>query len=229
MKKNLLKENLQMRGGESMKRITKIILLCAIAVFLTAGSASAALIGIDLQLPDIYSDSTGTYSYNSATDLFSIVAKALTITFDGVTTIPITLGSYSAQFLVDSSGNFSSGVSGDDLSISGTFTYGSTTYSGVLLTGEITNFGWLDVPGPYAFFDYTFNVTGGSLASYFGSMGGSFTSAETSTFNGLWDADHAGNTKVKTDTASVPEPGTLLLLGSGLVGLAFYGRFRRRK
>ena len=195
-------------------------------------AAGATLIGVDLALPDIFSNSTGTYNYNSATHLFTCTAQASTITFDGTTLIPITGGSYSLQFYVNSSGNFSVGVSGADLTISGTFTYNNNTYSGVLLTGEVTNFGWQNLPGTkYAFFDLTFDSTGGALQGFYagsGNKGGDIFSSEISNFTGNWDKNHSG-TKVKHDTAPVPEPTTILLFGLGIVGIAVFGRKRFRR
>ena len=197
-----------------------------------AGSSSATLIGVELALPDIYSNSTGVYSYNSASDLLTCTAQASTITFNGTTLIPITGGSYSLQFKVDSSGSFLNGVSADDLIIRGTFTYGSTTYTGDLLTGEVTNFGWQSIPGTkYALFDLTFDARGGVLKDFYagsGNKGGDIFTSEISNFTGNWNVNHSG-TKVKHDTAPVPEPATILLFGLGMVGIAVFGRRRFRR
>jgi hypothetical protein len=209
-------------------KLSLITLVSLLSIFLMPVGSKATLIGVNLTLPDIYSNSTGTYNYDSTTDLFTCTATALTITFDGTTSIPITIGSYSLQFHVDSSGNFSGGVPGYDLEIWGFFTYNGRIYNGLLLAGEVTNFGWQDVPGPYALFDFTFDVTGGELAPYFGGLGGDFFSSEKSNFTGDWYVSHNG-TKVKHDTAPVPEPATLLLFGLGIAGIAIFGRKKLRK
>jgi hypothetical protein len=214
-------------------KVLLIISISLLSIFLMPGSSTATLIGVDLALPDIYSNSTGTYNYNAATDLFTCTAQASTITFDGTTLIPITIGNYSVQFHVDSSGNFSGGVDGiDDLTISGTFTYNNVTYSGVLLTGEVTNFGWQNIPGTkYALFDLTFDATGGVLQELYagsGNKGADIFSSEISNFKGNWNVNHSGS-KVKHDTAPVPEPATILLFGLGIVGIAIFGRKRFRR
>jgi len=46
----------------------------------------------------------------------------------------------------------------------------------------------------------------------------------TATPTGWWNYNDFAITKVGMDLSAVPEPGTLLLLGSGLAGLAFYRR-----
>jgi hypothetical protein len=201
-------------------------------ILLIAGSARATLIGVDLGLPDIISNSTGSYQYNSGTQLFTSTAQALAITFDGTTVIPITNGSYSVQFYVDNSGNFLHGVTGYDSTISGTFTYGTKTYSGTLIEGEVTNFGWQNIPGyKYAFFDFSFDFKDGALNDFYaasGNKGGDIFTSESSNFTGNWNGDHSG-TKVKYDTAPVPEPTTILLFGLGIVGIAIFGRRRIKK
>jgi hypothetical protein len=214
-----------------MKKLNYLSILL-ILILLMPVAAGATLIGVDLGLPDITSDSTGSYQYNSGSKLFTSTAQALNITFDGATSIPITNGSYSVKFHVDHSGNFTGGVLGNDLIISGTFTYNNITYSGVLLTGEVTNFGWQNIPGTkYALFDFTFDSTGGALQGFYagsGNNGADISSSENSNFTGNWNLSHSG-TKVKHDTTAVPEPSTILLFGLGIAGLAVFGRKRFRR
>jgi hypothetical protein len=210
----------------------KVLLITSISllsIFLMPCSSTATLIGLDLIVPDITSNSTGKYSYDAGTNLFSSTATPFIITFDGINFFPITGGSYSAKFYVNESGNFSGGVSGIDLTISGTFTYNSNTYFGVLLTGEVTNFGWLDIPGPYAIFDFSFDATGGALIDFYGGVkGGDVLTSERSTFTGDWNNSHSGK-KVKHDTAPLPEPDTILLFVFGVIGIAVFGRRKRGK
>ena len=202
-----------------------------IIIFFMAGKSSATLIGLDLIVPDITSISTGAYSYNAKTNLFSLTATRFIITFDGINFIPITGGSYLAKFYVNESGNFAGGVRGYDFVISGSFSYGGKNYSGTLIAGEVTNFGWLDIPGPFAIFDFSFNFKDGALKDFYGSAGGGVFTSESSTFTGNWNKSHSGK-MVKYDTApapAVPEPNTILLFGLGIFGIAVFGRKRFRR
>ncbi len=133
------------------------------------------------------------------------------------------------QFYVDKSGNLAGGVpSVYDLKISGTFDYGTTHYEGVLVEGEVTNFGWS--PHAYGYFDFTFDATGELLTTFYddyNDRGGDYWLASQTNFSGDWEVSHSG-TKTRHDTAPfVPEASTLMLFGSGLSGLLFFARRRR--
>ena len=75
-----------------MKKFTFIGVL-AVSIFLCLLLANAAILGVELLLPDILSDQTGIYTYtwdsNEQEGMFTARATPLTITFDGVTSIPI--------------------------------------------------------------------------------------------------------------------------------------------
>jgi hypothetical protein len=208
-----------------------------LALVFGATTVHAGLLGIELGLPDILSNNTGTYTYNAGSNLFTVEADPVDITFDGSTKInigdPTTANGgvkeFSLSFYVDESGNFTGGVSGDDLEIYGSFTIGSDTYDGLLLAGKVTDFGFFDLPGdPSAVFDATFDVTDGLLSSFYGDTGGGIKIfAEASSFIDDWNVNHGGS-KVKSDTAPVPIATSFLIFGSGAIGLVgFWRRFSR--
>lgn len=218
------------------KKLGLILGVIIVGLALVTGRADAALLNIDMGLPDIHSNSTGLYSYDAATDLFTSSATPYYITFTGAfgDTINITgTKSYNVGFHVDAAGNFVNGITGDDLVIRGDIDVNGDSiidYTGDLIRGEVTNFGWFDTGTRFDLFNFTFDFTSGALSPYYavsGFKGADSMSSENSTFGGSFATNFSG-TAVKHDTAPVPEPSSLLLLGGGLLSAALL-RVRRKK
>ena len=97
--------------------------------------------------------------------------------------------------------------------------------SGTLLTGDITAFGYENENDP---FEFLFSLTGGDAAGLYGgigSTGGVILSSIFTDFTGFFSSDWSSFGVSDTGTP-VPEPVTMLLLGSGLIGLAGFMRKR---
>lgn len=114
----------------------------------------------------------------------------------------------------DSSSNITGGsfnldsFIGGDFTISGSFSYGGTDYSGALLTGKVTAAG----DDGYGLYEYLFTVDGGTAASLFGGIG----------VTGGTIIDTWSQVADTFPAAPVPEPATLSLMligGSALVAL----------
>ena len=112
-------------------------------------------------------------------------------------------------------------------------TDGTTDFTGILLTAETTGFGFLDLgAGLPDLFDALLTVTGGTLTGIGGGFAvgqtiGATIFAEQSLFTGVFTQSFNA-TKVKSDVAPTPEPGTLLLLGFGAASLGLGLRKRRK-
>jgi len=131
-----------------------------------------SLIGLDLEPPTTYYDANGVVAYDAAAQAFDSDATPTAIQFmPGTRPIQIQLPrDFQLHILVDNTGGVIGGVAGDDLYIEGQIDVdrdGIMDYDGVLLTGEIQAFGFLDTGTTTDQYDFRFTPTGGDLMPFF--------------------------------------------------------------
>lgn len=195
-----------------------------------------SLLGIAIDLPVQSFDATGTvaYTYDALADegTFTADATPLAIVLTTTSGVDIVLPprDFDMSFRVDGAGNVIGGVTGHDLIIEGSIsvdTDGDTVddlfLSGVLLTGEISQFGYLDTGTTTDQYDFRFIATGGGLVDegYFDNrdIGIRMVSANSS-FVGDFTQDFTGLSQGQVgsiDQLVVAEPSSI----SGLVWLDF--------
>ncbi len=158
-----------------------------------------SLLGVNPTDPSFFFDNDGSMSYNAGTQALVVNAQPLAYFNPTATNVRRTtvgnLRSLEIKAQVDNSGNLVGGVAGDDLVVIGRTTDGVTTYDGVLLTGEITAFGYLE-NGATDQYDFRFTVTGGLMAGlYSGADLAIFMASEGSTFNNNFGVNFIGEAK----------------------------------
>jgi len=218
-----------------------MVMVVIMAVVMVAGMASATLLGIgSLGYPDIMFNNTGTISYTASTDSFVLDADDWKIAYADGTSDYLTGTEYMTDIkiylTVDNNGNLVGTGTMVEKVVEGSVTVSGNTYSAgtILLSGTVVAFGWgegdnLD--------DFDFLISKDSLSGALVDDGiwpttwptGIVAYAENlNEWAGSWDSNF-NLYKVKGDKAPVPEPATLLLLGSGLIGLAGIGRKRLKR
>jgi len=160
-----------------------------------------SLIGVVPTYPVVAYNNTGVLTYDAAAQTLSVDATPLSFrlspsTPPRVITSPRDL---MLQIRVGNDGALIGGVPGDDLVVTGQVDIdgdGNIDASGVLLTGEVSRFGYEDSGTATDRFDFQFTPTGGALAPYFAASDiGMTLTSESSSFAGDFTVNFTGGAK----------------------------------
>ncbi|BAZ95165.1 acetylornithine deacetylase/succinyl-diaminopimelate desuccinylase [Thiohalobacter thiocyanaticus] len=205
----------------------------ALLLALTLAPAQATLLDIDPDAPLLRFGSLLNQGadYDSASGRLSITGdpQALQFVLPGPFTGISGPRSLSMDFFVDSSGIVTGGIAGNDFELFGEIDSdgdGLADFTGLLLAGEIRDFGFQNLTATVDAMDLLFEVSGGSLAGQFAGFGiGVAMTLENSSFTGSFAQDFT-STRVKgrigtapLPPSQIPEPGTAWLLGLALPAL----------
>lgn len=190
--------------------IRYLILLLTLSVY---GVAIAELLNINPSFPVIAYNNQGKLSYSASTGVFSVDATPLLIRISE-SSLPVAISPMSngpadvlINFSVDSFGSLIGGVPGGDIVITGSVNLPDLgTFSGTLLTGEITAFGFRDTGTTSDLYDFTFTLTGGVIRHLFpGETIGVTIVSEQSNFTGIFTVDFGGEAKGNIGLVSTPD------------------------
>ena len=196
-----------------MRSLKAVLVLGGVACFSAAVYAALLGVGPVLGFPktDFSGPSVGGTVYDATTRQLTVTALPVSTTFvPAGPARPVTDPKLlSFKLLVpDNAGTTTATVVGDDFLLTGQIDEdgdGSIDDAGVLLTGEILAFGWLNTPTPTDRMDFRFRVTGGSLApKYNGKDIGVTLTMERSNFAGTFSSDFSAGSKGSSGPSLAP-------------------------
>jgi hypothetical protein len=228
----------------SVKTLRSLVLLGSF-LFCMTFHAQATLLGVGSDpntwpnVPNLYSPGL-TISYDAGSQLFTVTG-ATSDYIDPDLNDNFVLDDY-AGFLT---GTFSLSAT---VTTSGTLVSGTVTLAcasgvydpgydptpiigpGTLLQGDLTAFGFEGASGDNrSQFDVEFNVTGGSLASVYGSKAGTVMDTGDNSFGGSFTTSFSNGGSGVADTLMMvpePEPQLLVVLSLSVLGLCRAARWR---
>jgi hypothetical protein len=167
-----------------------------------------SLLGIEPGFPvtSYFNVDNGATTYNHTTDAFDVTSTPSEFVADSNYNLIDVTGNANMQIhiKVDNSGNLLGNNAANGFAVTGTIVDGNTTYTGTLLTGSVSAFGY-QANGGESDYDARFTVTGGTMAAlYAGSDIGVVLHSENSTFTDF-TTDSSGN--AKGSFGSIPSTG----------------------